>query len=119
MNEIPKNTQVSGIPQQAQSQVQKVEQIKNEAVQDSQSVQQSEVQAKEIKDIPDNPADRSAVKVDNLENDIKIFAANPELAKQALDIAELAEKKYEKAGIENPELKALAVSKAFVEEFQK
>ena len=54
-----------------------------------------------------------------MENDIKIFAANPELAKQALDIAELAEKKYEAAGIEHPELKALAVSRAFVEEFQK
>ena len=116
MNEIPKNAQGPSIPQQAQAQVQKTEQVKTETVQDVQTAQQPEVQAKEIKDIPDNPADRSAVKI---ENDIKIFAANPELAKQALDIAELAEKKYEAAGIEHPELKALAVSRAFVEEFQK
>ena len=119
MNEIPKNAQGPSIPQQAQAQVQKAEQVKQETVQDVESAQQPEAQAKEIKDIPDNPADRSAVKVDNLENDIKVFAANPELAKQALDIAELAEKKYAQAGIEHPELKALAVSKAFVEEFQK
>lgn len=119
MNEIPKNAQGPSIPQQAQAQVQKTEQVKQETVQDVLAAQQPEVQAKEIKDIPDNPADRSAVKIDNLENDIKIFAANPELAKQALDIAELAEKKYEAAGIEHPELKALAVSRAFVEEFQK
>ena len=94
MNEIPKNAQGPSIPQQAQAQVQKTEQVKTETVQDVQTAQQPEVQAKEIKDIPDNPADRSAVKIDNLENDIKIFAANPEL-------------------------KALAVSRAFVEEFQK
>lgn len=119
MNEISKNAQGPSIPQQTQAQVQKTEQVKSDTIQDVQSVQQQDVQAKEINDIPDNPADRSAVKIDNLENDIKIFAANPELAKQALDIAELAEKKYEAAGIEHPELKALAVSKAFVEEFQK
>ena len=57
--------------------------------------------------------------MDNLENDIKVFAANPELAKQAMDVAELAEKRFQAAGLENPELRALAVGKAFVEEFQK
>ena len=119
MNEIPKNAQGPSIPQQAQAQVQKAEQVKTETAQDTQTAQQPEVQTKEIKDIPDNPADRSAVKVDNLENDIKVFAANPELAKQALDVAELAEKKYAEAGVEHPELKALAIGKAFVEEFQK
>ena len=119
MNEISKNAQGPSIPQQAQAQVQKTEQVKVDAVQDAQAVQHPEVQTKEINEIPENPADRSAVKVDNLENDIKVFAANPELAKQALDIAEFAEKKYAEAGVEHPELKALAISKAFVEEFQK
>ncbi len=119
MNEIPKNSQSPIIPQQTQTQVQKTEQVKSDAVQDNQNPQQVDVQTKEINEIPDNPADRSAVKVDNLENDIKVFASNPELAKRALEVAELAEKKYAEAGIENPELKALAVSKAFVEEFQK
>ena len=108
MNEISKNAQGPSIPQQAQAQVQKTEQVKVDAVQDAQAVQQPEVQTKEINEIPENPADRSAVKVDNLENDIKVFAANPELAKQAPE-----------AGVEHPELKALAISKAFVEEFQK
>lgn len=112
MNEIPKNN--PNIPQQ----VQKAETVKSETVTEQPVVAQN-VQAKEIKEIPENPADRSTVKVDNLENDIKIFAANPELAEKALEIAELAEKKYEQAGIENAELKALAVSRAFVEEFQK
>ena len=119
MNEISKNAQSPIIPQQTQAQVQKTEQVKPEAAQDVQSSQQTDVQSKEIKEIPDNPANRSAVKVDNLENDIKVFASNPELAKRALEVAELAKKKYAEAGIENPELKALAVSKAFVEEFQK
>ena len=119
MNEISKNAQGPSIPQQAQAQVQKTEQVKVDTVQDNQNSQPADVQTKEIKAIPDNPADRSAVKVDNLENDIKVFAANPELAKRALDVAELAEKRYAEAGVENPELKALAVGKAFVEEFQK
>ena len=57
--------------------------------------------------------------VDNLENDLKIFAANPDLAQKALEVAELAEKRYAAAGVEQPELKALAVGKTFVEEFQK
>lgn len=112
MNEIPKNT--PAIPQQPQ----KVEPVKVETVQEQQPVA-AEAQAKEIKEIPENPADRSAVKVDNLENDIKVFASNPELAAKALEVAELAEKRYAEAGIENAEVKALAVSKAFVEEFQK
>ncbi len=112
MNEIPKNS--PNIPQQSQ----KVEQVKVETVHESAQQSAVEAQTKEIKEIPENPADRTAVKVDNLENDIKVFAANPELAQKALEIAELAEKRYAEAGIENPEVKALAVSKAFVEEFQ-
>ncbi len=112
MNEIPKNS--PNIPQQPQ----KVEQVKVETVHESAQQSAVEAQTKEIKEIPENPADRTAVKVDNLENDIKVFAANPELAQKALEIAELAEKRYAEAGIENPEVKALAVSKAFVEEFQ-
>ncbi len=119
MTEIPKNPQSPIISQQAQPQVQKTEYIKPEASQDVQQSVQPEAQTKEINEIPDNPVDRSTVKVDNLENDIKVFAANPELAKRALDVAELAEKKYAEAGVEQPELKALAVGKAFVEEFQK
>lgn len=119
MNEIPKNPQTPIVSQQSQAQVQKAEQVKTDATSDVQQPVQQEVQKKEINEIPDNPMDRSTVKVDNLENDIKVFAANPELAKRALDVAELAEKKYAEAGIEQPELKALAVGKAFVEEFQK
>ena len=112
MNEIPKNS--PNIPQQPQ----KVEQVKVETAQEPVQQQVAETQTKEIKEIPENPADRTAVKVDNLENDIKLFAANPELAQKALEIAELAEKRYTEAGIENPEVKALAIGKAFVEEFQ-
>ncbi len=114
MNEIPKNAQGPSIPQQTP----KIDQVKPETV-DIQAQSPVDVQPKEIKEIPENPADRSAVKVDNLENDLKIFAANPELAQKALEVAELAEKRYVDAGIEQPELKALAVGKAFVEEFQK
>lgn len=113
MNEIPKNS--PNIPQQPQ----KVEQVKSETVQETVQQPVAETQTKEINEIPENPADRTAVKVDNLENDIKIFASNPELAQKALEVAELAEKRYAEAGIENPEVKALAVSKAFVEEFQR
>ena len=109
MNEIPKNAQGPSIPQPTS----KIEQVKPEAV-DAQT--QKPV---DIHEIPENPADRSAVKVDNLENDLKIFAANPDLAQKALEVAELAEKRYAAAGVEQPELKALAVAKTFVEEFQK
>mgnify|MGYP004686436035 CR=1 FL=1 len=114
MNEIPKNAQGPSIPQQTP----KIDQVKNETV-EALPQGQVDTQSKEIKEILENPADRSAVKVDNLENDLKIFAANPELAQKALEVAELAEKRYADAGIEQPELKALAVGKAFVEEFQK
>lgn len=112
MNDIPKNG--PSIPQQTT----KIEQVKSEAV-DTQTQKPMDVQPKEIKEILENPADRSAVKVDNLENDLKIFASNPELAQKALEVAELAEKRYADAGVEQPELKALTVGKAFVEEFQK
>lgn len=117
MNDIPKNAQGLNIPQQTQ-QTAKVEQVKPEAV-EAQTQAPVDAQSKEIKEIPENPADRSAVKVDNLENDLKVFVANPELAQKALEIAELAEKRYAEEGVEQPELKALAVGKAFVEEFQK
>lgn len=112
MNDIPKNG--PSIPQQTT----KIEQVKPEAV-DTQTQKPMDVQPKEIKEILENPADRSAVKVDNLENDLKIFASNSELAQKALEVAELAEKRYADAGVEQPELKALTVGKAFVEEFQK
>lgn len=112
MNEIPKNT--PSIPQQPQ----KVEQVKSEAVQET-APQIEEAQTKEINEIPENPANRAGITADNLENDIKVFAKNPELASKALEVAELAEKRYSEAGFEDAQLKALAVSKAFVEEFQK
>lgn len=115
MTEISKNP--LNIPQTTQTQ--KAEQVKNETSAETAQTASVEISQKEINEIPENPADRSAVKVDNLENDIKIFAANPELAEKAFEIAELAEKRYQDAGLENPELKALAVGKAFVEEFQK
>lgn len=112
MNEIPKN--ISNIPQQPQ----KIDQVKSETVQEPvQPVVEN--QTKEIKEIPENPADRSSVKVDNLENDMKVFASNPELAAKAMDVAQLAEQRYAASGDENPELKSLAVSKAFVDEFQR
>ncbi len=115
MTEIPKNT--PNIPQQPQ----KIEQVKTEAVQNG-APQVDEAQAKDVKEIteiPENPADRATIKADNLENDIRIFTQNPELAQKALEVAELAEKKYADAGVQDPELKALAISKAFIEEFQK
>ena len=114
MTEIQKNT--PSIPQQPQ----RVEQVKAETVQESLAVPEIDVQTKEINEIPENPADRSTVKpADNLENDLKIYTSNPELAKKALEISELAEKNYSAAGIQDAELKALNVGKAFVEEFQK
>lgn len=112
MNEIPKNT--PSISQQPQ----KVEQVKTETVQET-APQVEEAQTKEITEIPENPANRAGITADNLENDIKVFAQNPELASKALEVAELAEKKYTDAGVEDAQLKALAVSKAFVDEFQK
>ena len=113
MNEIPKNT--PAVPQQAQ----KIEQVKLDTVQETNVPQGEVVQAKEINEIPENPADRSVIKADYLENDIKVFAQNPELAAKALEVAELAEKKYADAGVEDASLRALAVAKAFTDEFQK
>lgn len=113
MNEIPKNT--PSIPQQTQ----RVEQVKSEVVQEAAPQIEDTQTTKEITEIPENPANRAGIKADNLENDIKVFAQNPELAEKALEIAELAEKRYQDAGVEDASLKALAVSKAFVEEFQK
>lgn len=110
MNEIPKTS----IPQQTQ----KIEQVKAETVQET-APQVEEAQTKEITEIPENPANRAGITADNLENDIKVFAQNPELASKALEVAELAEKKYTDAGVKDAQLKALAVSKAFVDEFQK
>lgn len=104
-----------------QQQPAKVEQVKTETVQEPQAATPVDTTpAKEITEIPENPADRSTVKpADNLEADMKIFTENPELAKKALEVAELAEKRYQEAGIQDAELKALNVGKAFVEEFQK
>lgn len=118
MTEIPKN--LTSIPQQPQ-QSQKVEQVKAlENSADEQTAEVSEPQTtKEITEIKENPADRSGIKVDNIENDIKIYASNPELAEKALEVIELAEKRYEAAGVEDAELKALNVGKAFIDEFQK
>ena len=115
MTEIQPNQ--PSIPQQPQ----KIESVKTGTVQETQNIPvQPETPAKEITEIPENPADRSTVKpADNLEADMKIFTENPELAKKALDVAELAEKRYQEAGIQDAELKALNVGKAFVEEFQK
>ena len=113
MNEIPKNS--PSIPQQPQ----KIEPVKQEVAPEQPQPAAEAPATKEINEIPENPADRSILKADNLENDLKIFASNPELAKKALEITELAEKRYEDAGVENPQLKALNVGKAFVEEFQK
>ena len=115
MTEIPKNP--TSIPQQPQ----KVEPVKvpENKAEEKPVAEIAEPQNKEITEIQDNPADRSAVKVDNLENDMKIYAANPELAQKAIEIAQLAEQRYQAAGIEDAELKALNVGKAFIDEFQR
>lgn len=113
MNEIPKNS--PSIPQQPQ----KIEQVKTDKVQEVETTPVEAPAAKEINEIPENPADRSTVKADNLENDLKVFTSNPELAEKALEVSEIAAKRYKDAGVENPELKALNVGKAFIEEFQK
>lgn len=113
MNEIPKTP----IPQQTQ-QPQKIEQVKPEQEQPVE-VPVAQTPVKEINEIPDNPADRSGVKVDNLENDVKTFVNDPDLAGKALEVAELAEKRYQEAGVENAQAKATLVAQAFVEEFQK
>ena len=113
MTEIQPNQ--PSIPQQPQ----KIEQVKTDVVPEPQTVP-VEAQVKEINEIPENPADRSTVKpADNLEADMKVFTENPELAKKALEVTELAEKRYTEAGVKDAELKALNVGKAFVEEFQK
>lgn len=112
MNEIPKNS--VAIPQQPQ----KIEPVKPEVITET-APQAEEVQTKEITEIPENPANRAGITADNLENDIKVFTQNPELASKALEVAELAEKRYLEAGVPDAQLKALAVSKVFVDEFQK
>lgn len=114
MNEIPKSG--SGIPQQTQ----KIEQVKPEVSQeiDQQPFAEAQV-SKEIKEITENPADRSAVKVDNLENDMKVFAKNPELAEKAMQVAQIAEQKAAQNGEADPVFKGLAVGQAFIEEFKK
>lgn len=109
-NEIPKNTL------NIASSVQKSEAL----VPKSDSVPAVEpAKTKEINEIPENPADRASIKADNLENDIKTFVSNPELIDKALAITELAAKNYADAGIKDAELKALAVGKAFADEFQR
>lgn len=112
MNEISKNA--PSIPQQKT----KVEQVKTEPVLEP-AVTADDVQVREIKEIPENPADRTSVRVDNIERDIALFVSNPKLAAMAMDIAGLAEKKYTEQNVEFPEIKALAVGRAFIEEFQK
>ena len=115
MNEIPKNT-----PPSVAQQPSRVEQVKPEVSQEVQApVSDVSQQTKEINEIPENPADRTTVKADNFENDLRIFSENPELAQKALEVAQLAEERYAAAGVEQPELKALNVGKAFIEEFQK
>lgn len=113
MNEIQKTT--PGVAQQPQQ----IEQVKPEAPVEAQvPVAQETPQTKEINEIPDNPADRSVVKADTLENDLKTFVDNPELAQKAMEIGELAAQRYTEAGVENPQEKALQVAQAFVQEFK-
>lgn len=112
-NEIPKNTLniATSVP--------KTDAVAQKSEPVVEAVTVEPAQTKEINEIPENPADRASVKTDNLENDIKIFVSNPDLAKKALEVAELAEKNYTEAGVKDAELKALAVGKAFADEFQK
>ena len=55
----------------------------------------------------------------NIEDDLKQFVQNPQLCKQAMEVGDLAQKKYEAKGDAEAPLKALNVSKAFTDEFAK
>ena len=115
MTEIPKNP-TTNIPQQPQ----KIEQVKPaEQAEEIKEPVDVDPQTKEITEITENPADRSSVKVYNIENDLKIYTSNPELVEKALEVAHLAEQRYASAGVSEAELKALNVGKAFIDEFQK
>ena len=52
-------------------------------------------------------------------DELLALSKDKNLAQKALEIADAAEKRYVEAGVADPELKALNVGKAFVEEFQK
>jgi hypothetical protein len=113
MNEIQKTT--PGVAQQPQQ----IEQVKTEVPQEVQAPVAETVQPeKEIKEIPDNPADRSVVKPDNLETDLQVLNDNPKLVQAAIEVGDLAAKKYAEAGVENPEEEAARVADAFVKEFK-
>ena len=118
MNEIPKNAP-TGIPSQPQ-QSPKIDAVAHEAVSEQVSeTTQDQVPFKGINEIPDNPADRSRVKADNLESDLRVFSNNPVLVQKALAVSDAAEKRYSNSGVADPAFKGLAVGKAFVDEFQK
>lgn len=113
MNEIQKTT--PGVAQQPQQ----IEQVKTEVPQEVQAPVAETVQPeKEIKEIPDNPADRSVVKPDNLETDLQTLTDNPQLVEAAMAVGDLAAKKYTEAGAQNPEEMGTQVAVAFVKEFK-
>ena len=115
MNEIQKTT--PGVGQQTSPQI---EPVKQDAPQEVQAPVAETVQPeKEIKQIPDNVADRSVVKSDNIEGDVKKFVNNPKLAEAAMAVGELAANKYAEVGVENPDERGAQVAAAFMEEFGK
>lgn len=79
-----------------------------------------EMTQKDLGNVPAAAIGQSQVQVippDSLEEDLKTFAANPELVKKSLAVGEKAEENFKKLGIEEANLKALNVEKAFIEEF--
>lgn len=114
MNEIQKTT--PGVGQQTSPQI---EPVKTEVPQEVQApVAETAPQEKEIKEIPDNVADRSVVKPDNLETDLQTLTDNPQLVEAAMAVGDLAAKKYAEAGAQNPEEMGTQVAVAFVKEFK-
>ena len=115
MNEIQKTT--PGVGQQTSPQIEPVKQETSKEVQTP--VAETTPPQKEINEIPDDPANRSVVKTDNLEADVDRVVKDPKLAEAAMAVGELAAKSYAEAGVKNPEEKGAQVAAAFMDEFGK
>ena len=79
-----------------------------------------EMTQKDLGNVPAAAVGLSQVQVippDSLEEDLKTFAANSELVRKSLAVGEKAEENFKTRGIEEANLKALNVEKAFIEEF--
>ena len=99
---------------------------RNETKQKENTVQQpieqpvKEMTQKDLGNVPAAAIGQSQVQVippDSLGEDLKTFAANPELVRKSLAVGEKAEENFKKRGVEEANLKALNVEKAFTDEF--